>query len=177
MQTIFAFIFSIMGKSFRYEWFKKMIKNDWLLQNWFYWYILHSISAYDEVIAQQQIAQSVGGGGVKDIFYFFFENWIPLIRYLVFGQDNLTGQFVGQPASFQLNYVVKDGNLYIDPAEGRRWFDYLRAGPRVRVRFDGNVYPLTAVLVGRPGELEGFDEDRFVYRLDARPWVVSARRC
>ncbi|HIF95104.1 MAG TPA: hypothetical protein EYQ60_18560 [Myxococcales bacterium] len=73
------------------------------------------------------------------------------------------------PYSVQLNYVVKDGNLYIDAAEGRCWFDYLRADPRVRVRFDGNVYPLTAVLVGRPGELEGFDEDRFVYRLDARP--------
>lgn len=25
-----------------------------------------------------------------------------------------------------------------------------------------------AVLVGRPGELEGFDPDRFVYRLDPR---------
>jgi hypothetical protein len=36
------------------------------------------------------------------------------------------------------------------------------------------VYPLQAVLVGRPGELEGFDADRFVYRLDPRPAAGSA---
>lgn len=73
------------------------------------------------------------------------------------------------PYSVELNYVVKDGRLYIDPAEGRRWFDYLREDPRVRVRFDGRVYPGTAVRVGRPGEIEGFPEDRYVYRIDFRP--------
>ena len=72
------------------------------------------------------------------------------------------------PYSVELNYVVKDGKLYIDPAEGRTWFDYLREDPRVRVRFGDRVYPLAAVLVGQPGELEGFDQDRFVYRLDPR---------
>ncbi len=75
----------------------------------------------------------------------------------------------GAPYSVELNYVVKDGQLYIDPAEGRRWFDYIREDPRVRARFGGNIYPLEAVLVGRPGELPGFDEDRFIYRLDHRP--------
>jgi hypothetical protein len=73
------------------------------------------------------------------------------------------------PYSVELNYVVRDGKLYIDPAEGRTWFEYLKADPRVRVRFGGKVYPLQAVLVGRPGELEGFDADRFIYRLDPRP--------
>jgi len=73
------------------------------------------------------------------------------------------------PYSVELNYVVKDGKLYIDPAEGRRWFDHMRTDPRVRVRFGGRVYPATAVLVGRPGELEGFDADRFVYRIDSAP--------
>jgi len=72
------------------------------------------------------------------------------------------------PYSVELNYVVKDGKLYIDPAEGRKWLDYIRADPRVRVRFAGKVYPLEAVLVGEPGQLEGFDSDRFVYRLDPR---------
>ena len=72
------------------------------------------------------------------------------------------------PYSVQLNYVVRDGRLYIDPAEGRGWFERLKADPRVRVRFGGTVYPLVAVLVGRPGELEGFDPDRFIYRLDSR---------
>jgi hypothetical protein len=73
------------------------------------------------------------------------------------------------PYSVQLNYVVRDGKLYIDPMEGRRWFDYLKEDARVRARFDERVYPLTAVLVGKPGELEGFDQSRFIYRLDPRP--------
>ena len=73
------------------------------------------------------------------------------------------------PYSVQLNYIVRDGKLYIDPAEGRNWLGHIRADPRVRVRFAGKIYPCTAVLVGEPGELEGFDADRFVYRLDSRP--------
>jgi hypothetical protein len=74
----------------------------------------------------------------------------------------------GDPYSVQLNYIVQDGKLYIDAAEGRRWFDYLREDARVRVRLSGKVYELVAVLVGKPGELSGFDADRFVYRLDPR---------
>ncbi len=72
------------------------------------------------------------------------------------------------PYSIELNYVVRDGMLYIDPAEGRRWLEYIRSDPRVRVRFGEKIYELTAVLVGEPGELEGFDADRFIYRLDPR---------
>ena len=72
------------------------------------------------------------------------------------------------PYSVELNYFVKDGKLYIDPAEGRRWLEHLRADPNVRARFGGKVYPLTAVLVGQPGELPGFDAERVVYRLDPR---------
>jgi hypothetical protein len=73
------------------------------------------------------------------------------------------------PYSVELNYFVRDGRLYIDPAEGRRWLDHLRADPRVRVRFDGKIYERVAVLVEDPEELEGFDPTRFVYRLDPRP--------
>ncbi len=72
------------------------------------------------------------------------------------------------PYSVELNYFVKDGKLYIDPAEGRRWLDYIRDDPRVRARFGNKIYPLQAVLVEDPVELEGFDPDRFVYRLDPR---------
>jgi hypothetical protein len=72
------------------------------------------------------------------------------------------------PYSVQLNYIVRDGQLYIDPAEGRNWLEHIRADPRVRARFGNKIYPLEAVLVGRPGELEGFDPDRFIYRLDPR---------
>jgi hypothetical protein len=72
------------------------------------------------------------------------------------------------PYSVELNYFVREGKLYIDPAEGRRWFDYLRADPLVRIRFDGKIYPVRAVLAGSPGEIEGFAPDRYVYRLDSR---------
>lgn len=74
----------------------------------------------------------------------------------------------GDPYSVELNYIVKDGNLYIDPAEGRSWLEHIREDPNLRVRFGERVYPVTAVLVGKPGELEGFDADRFIYRLDSR---------
>ncbi len=74
----------------------------------------------------------------------------------------------GQPYSVELNYVMKEGQLFVDPAEGRVWFDHIREDPRVRVRLDGKIYPATAVLVGKPGELPDFPPDRFVYRLDFR---------
>jgi hypothetical protein len=72
------------------------------------------------------------------------------------------------PYSVELNYFVREGQLYIVPAVGRTWFDHIRADPHVRVRFGDRIYPLRAVLVGKPGEIEGFDRDRYVYRLDPR---------
>ena len=71
------------------------------------------------------------------------------------------------PYSVELNYFVVDGKLYVDPAEGRTWLDHIREDPHVRVRFGDKVYPGVAVLAGEPGELEGFDADRFVYRIDS----------
>lgn len=72
------------------------------------------------------------------------------------------------PRSVQLNYVVRDGNLYIDPAEGKTWLQHLRADPNARVRFGDRIYPVRAILVGQPGELAGFDQDRFIYQLVSR---------
>jgi hypothetical protein len=72
------------------------------------------------------------------------------------------------PYSVELNYIVRDGQLYIDPAEGRKWLEYIRADPNVRVRFGDSIYPVVAVPVGKPGEFEGFDADRYIYRLDSR---------
>ncbi len=72
------------------------------------------------------------------------------------------------PYSVELNYFVRKGQLYVDPAEGRTWLEHLRANPDARVRFGNKIYPVTAVLVGKPGELPDFDADRFVYRLDWR---------
>jgi len=72
------------------------------------------------------------------------------------------------PYSVELNYTVKNGSLYIDPAEGRAWLDHIREDPNVRVRLGGRVYPLRAVRVEDATELEGFPPDRFIYRLDPR---------
>ncbi|MEM7016696.1 MAG: hypothetical protein AAF512_05060 [Pseudomonadota bacterium] len=74
----------------------------------------------------------------------------------------------GEPYSVELNYFVRDGMLYIDPAEDRTWYEHLKKNLDVRVRFDDTIYPVKAVLVGKPGELEGFDADRYIYRLDSR---------
>ena len=73
-----------------------------------------------------------------------------------------------EPYSVELNYFVRDGELLIDPAKGRTWFDYLRADANARVRFGSNIYPVTAVQIAKPGELEGFDPDRYIYRLESR---------
>jgi hypothetical protein len=72
------------------------------------------------------------------------------------------------PYSIELNYFVREGKLYIDPTPGRTWYTYLKANPRVRIRFGDEVYLVDAVLVGKPGELEGFDADRYIDRLDSR---------
>ncbi len=72
------------------------------------------------------------------------------------------------PYSVELNYTVKNGRIYLDPKEGRIWLDHIRDDPNVRVRLDGNVYPLRAVQVEDPDELEGFREDRVILRLDPR---------
>ena len=73
------------------------------------------------------------------------------------------------PYSVELRGYVVDGTLYLDPAEGRRWLDSMRADPNVRVRIEGEVHLMRAVLAARPGEMEGFDPTRFIYRLDPRP--------
>ncbi len=72
------------------------------------------------------------------------------------------------PYSVKINYTVKNGRIYLDPREGRTWLDHIRDDPNVRVRLDGKVYPLRAVQVEDPDELEGFSGDRVVLRLDPR---------
>jgi len=79
------------------------------------------------------------------------------------------------PYSVEVNYFVVDGALYVDPAEGRRWLEHLRADPRARVRFGDTIYPVAAELVGQPGSpsgIEGMDDSRFVYRLFSSPQPV-----
>ncbi len=72
------------------------------------------------------------------------------------------------PYSVEINDVVRNGGLYIDPAEGRAWLANIRADSRVCARIDGRIYLLQAVLVRDPEELAGFEADRFVHRLQPR---------
>jgi hypothetical protein len=70
------------------------------------------------------------------------------------------------PYSVRIGFFFRDGNVYIDPAEGRGWYENLKADPAVRVRIDDRIYRARAVAVTDPGELEGFDPDRIVQRLE-----------
>ena len=76
----------------------------------------------------------------------------------------------GDPYSVTINYFVREGALYIDPAPDRTWGQYLEVSDQVRVRFDdGLVYELRAVKVSEPGTAYlDLDADRVVYRLEAR---------
>jgi hypothetical protein len=73
------------------------------------------------------------------------------------------------PYSVRIGFFFRNGEVYIDPAEGRRWFEHLKANPSVRVRIDDRIYRARAVPVTDPGELEGFDPDRYVHRLELAP--------
>lgn len=70
------------------------------------------------------------------------------------------------PYSIRINFFFRDGNVYIDPAEGRAWYEHLRADPSVRVRIDGLIYRARAIPVTDPEELQGFDPERRVHRLE-----------
>ncbi len=72
------------------------------------------------------------------------------------------------PYSVNVNVISRGGSLYIDPAPERRWAENIAADPRVRLRVDGRVHPLTATRVTDEAELAGFDAGRTVYRLDPR---------
>ena len=53
-----------------------------------------------------------------------------------------------EPYSINIWGVAMGGDLYVATSpEGANWTPYIEADPRVRVRFDEEVYPLRAVLV------------------------------
>ena len=70
------------------------------------------------------------------------------------------------PYSVNVNYVQRQGRLYVDPSPERRWGQNLQADPDVRIRIDGSVYEVRAVLVTDPAERQGFPPDRLVMRLE-----------
>jgi hypothetical protein len=70
------------------------------------------------------------------------------------------------PYSVRIGFVLRDGALYIDPAEERRWYQYLKDDANVRVRFAEVIYPATAFEVTADEEKAGFDPTRHVFRLE-----------
>ncbi|MDJ0786357.1 MAG: hypothetical protein QNK05_06085 [Myxococcota bacterium] len=73
------------------------------------------------------------------------------------------------PYSVRIGFVLRDGRLYVDPAEERTWYAHLAADPAVRVRFDETIYRASAIPVTDPAELEGFDPSRRIFRLELAP--------
>jgi len=72
-----------------------------------------------------------------------------------------------EPYSVNVGYAVIDGNMYIDPAESRRWYQNIKQNPTIRLRFDGKrvVHPATAVAETDPAVLGQFEADRRVLRI------------
>ena len=75
-----------------------------------------------------------------------------------------------KPYSVKINGVNVGGQLYIDPAADRQWYQYLEADPRLRFRLAGadTVYPAVAVRETDTEVLARFEADRIVLRLDPR---------
>ena len=74
------------------------------------------------------------------------------------------------PYSVNLNAFVIDGNLYLDPAADRTWYQHIAVDPRVRLRIGGGdvVYRALAVKVTDPAIIARFEADRIPMRIDPR---------
>lgn len=74
------------------------------------------------------------------------------------------------PYSVNIGFVLRDGQVYIDPALDRQWYQNILLDPRVRVRFDGSelVYPMLSVRETDPVVLAQFDPERVILRLEPR---------
>ncbi len=71
-----------------------------------------------------------------------------------------------QPYSVYLRVTVIEEDLYIDAAERRRWHNYIKQSPAVRVQVNGIIYPATAIAVTEPEITRQFLPDRIVYRIE-----------
>ncbi len=74
------------------------------------------------------------------------------------------------PYSVNIGYQLIDGQIYIDPAPERQWYQHIEANPNVRLRFEGSevVHPATAQRVTDARVLAKFDPERIVLRLSPR---------
>jgi hypothetical protein len=74
------------------------------------------------------------------------------------------------PYSVNVGVRTINGQLYIDPATERKWYQHIQANPKVRLRFDGaeTVLTATAVPESDPAVLNQFETGRIVLRLAPR---------
>ena len=70
------------------------------------------------------------------------------------------------PYSVNLRITVIDGELYIDAAKKRRWYQYLATNRQVRVQLDGKIYDALAVAVTDADIVSRFRRDRVIFRLE-----------
>jgi len=72
------------------------------------------------------------------------------------------------PYSVILRVSMHDDQLYIDAAQGRRWYAYLQDNQNVRIKLGNTVYPALAIRVDDVEITRLFSRDRTVYRLVPR---------
>lgn len=74
------------------------------------------------------------------------------------------------PYSVNIGFVLLDGELYIDPALDRQWYQNILVDPAVRVRFSGSdlVHPMMTVKETDPEIIAQFDPQRIILRLEPR---------
>ena len=74
------------------------------------------------------------------------------------------------PYSVNVGFRLIEGQVYIDPALDRQWYQYIQADPNVRIRFDGEevVHRATAQVVTDAKVIAQFESDRIVMRLVPR---------
>ena len=73
------------------------------------------------------------------------------------------------PYSVYLRVIVRDGHLYIDAAQRRRWHRYIQADNRVRIKIGDNIYKAVAEKVKPLEEAAGFISGRTIYRIVPYP--------
>ena len=74
------------------------------------------------------------------------------------------------PYSVNIGFVLRDGKIYIDPAEDRQWYQNILRDPAVRIRLEGNelIHPMRSVRETDQAVLAQFDPERIILRLEPR---------
>lgn len=74
------------------------------------------------------------------------------------------------PYSVNIGFVLLDGELYIDPALDRQWYQNILVDPAVRIRFSGSdlVHPMMTVRETDSEIIAQFDPQRIILRLEPR---------